>query len=81
MKKLADMLDKNGKSTNVGDYVFFKIWREHKPFLMLGKIKRIDGAYVYVESALDKQDVWELYTTELEKANKRKIVLWIFENK
>ena len=47
MKKLADTLDKNGTPTNKGDLVFFTRWANDTPEeKILGKIKRINGAYI-----------------------------------
>ena len=81
MKKLADILDKNGTPTNKGDYVFFDDWvGEQRLCKMLGKIIRINGAYIYVQGSKDKKDVRELYATELTKASEEDATLWMLEN-
>jgi hypothetical protein len=86
-KKLADTLDKNGKPTNEGDLVFFNIYppsfgskRKPRPKKILGKITRINGAYIYVANVLIPEDSWEMYSTEIEKASTEKAVLWMLEN-
>jgi len=79
MKKLADTLDRKGIPTNKGDLVFFTRWKDDEQ--ILGKIKSINGAYVYVTNSTNKDDIWELYSTEFEKASPEKATLWMFENR
>ena len=81
MKKLSDTLDRKGTPTNKGDLVFFTRWRDDDPSEILGRIKSINGAYVYVANITNKDDIWELYSTEFEKATNEKATLWMFENR
>jgi hypothetical protein len=82
-KKLADTFDKNGTPINKGDLVFFNLWSVRSSTcekIVLGKIKRIDGAYIFVQNVKNKKDISELYSTEIEKASDEKAMLWMFEN-
>lgn len=83
-KKLADILDRNGEPTNKGDYVFVLYYPKANAKnglpKILGKITRINGGYIYVQNVLNKENVWELYSVEIEKATPEEVTLWMLEN-
>lgn len=87
MKKLADNCDKKGNPINIGDLVFFCQHsfgsKRRSKQKKLGKIIRINGGYFYVAPVLipeNNWEVWELYSTEIEKATPEKATLWMLEN-
>jgi hypothetical protein len=81
MTKKQIIGDQNGVPVTIGDLVFFNLYSGEKiSRTILGKVKKIDGAYVLVANVRIKAQVWELYSVEFEKADDDKAALWLLEN-
>jgi hypothetical protein len=75
--------DRNEVPVTIGDLIFFESYPDPDPampIVILGKIKKIDGAYVLVSEIRNKNRVWELYSIEIQKADDEKAALWLLEN-
>ena len=77
-KKLPLTKDSKGNGINRGDWVRFTHYVSTYSFQMFGQVRKVDGAYIYVDTS--KHGMYELYPNEITLATKEEVVLNKFEN-